>query len=144
MKVPLEVVRIPILPFGLVNAHLVLGNEGAIVVDAGLPDTQDVVEQALRGRNLAWSDIKLIVITHAHTDHAGNAGWIRALTGAPVSGHQGDLDHYRQHKRMSVAFLPIMASQTAVLKVGLVTATVRTCADGDWLLTLHSCPLAPG
>ncbi|WIT14121.1 MBL fold metallo-hydrolase [Paucibacter sediminis] len=101
MRVRQEVVRIPILPFGLVNAHLVLGTDGAILVDAGLPDTQDVVEQALRARNLAWSDVKLIVVTHAHIDHAGNAGRIRALTGAPVCAHQGDLDHYRQHKRMT-------------------------------------------
>ncbi|MBT9503467.1 MAG: MBL fold metallo-hydrolase [Burkholderiaceae bacterium] len=83
------------------NAHLVLGNDGAILVDAGLPDTRDVVEQALRGRNLAWSDIKLIVVAHAHIDRAGNAGRIRELPGAPACGHQGDLDHYMQHKQMA-------------------------------------------
>lgn len=38
---------------------------------------------------------------------------------------------------MSVAFLPIMAALTAVLKVGLVTITVRMCADGDRPLTLQ-------
>lgn len=39
---------------------------------------------------------------------------------------------------LAVAFLPIMAASIAVLKVGLVTITVRTCADGDGLLTLLS------
>lgn len=101
MTASLEVVRIPILPLGLVNAHLVVASNGAILVDAGLPDTEDVVAKVLRDRKMAWSDIKLIVITHAHIDHAGNAGRLRALTGAPVCAHQGDLDHYRQHKHMT-------------------------------------------
>ena len=39
---------------------------------------------------------------------------------------------------LSVVLLPNMAAPTAVLKVGLVTTTVRTCADGDRLLTLQS------
>lgn len=39
---------------------------------------------------------------------------------------------------LSVAFLLIMAALLAVLKVGLVTITVRTCAYGDRLLTLQS------
>ncbi|MCX2863691.1 hypothetical protein OOZ63_17825 [Paucibacter sp. PLA-PC-4] len=39
---------------------------------------------------------------------------------------------------LSVAFLPINAAPTAVPKVGLVTISVRTCADGDWLLTLEA------
>lgn len=96
----LEVVRIPILPFGLVNAHLIVGQSGAVLVDAGLPDTESAVSKALGARGLSWRDVKLIVVTHAHIDHAGNAARLRELTGAPVCAHRGDLAHYSQRERM--------------------------------------------
>ncbi|ARN22191.1 MBL fold metallo-hydrolase [Piscinibacter gummiphilus] len=101
MTGPTEVVRIPILPLGLVNAHLVVGAAGAVLVDAGLPDTERAVEKVLRFRGMNWSDIRLIVITHAHIDHAGNAARLRELTGAPVCAHEGDAQHYRQRERMT-------------------------------------------
>ncbi len=93
--------RIPILPMGLVNAHLIHGAAGAVLVDAGLPDTEHLVARALRRRGLGWFDIKLIVITHAHIDHAGNALRLKELTGAAVCAHVGDLRHYLQREPMS-------------------------------------------
>lgn len=40
---------------------------------------------------------------------------------------------------LSIAVLPHRLGPAVVLKVGLLTVTVRTCADGDRLLTLHCC-----
>jgi hydroxyacylglutathione hydrolase len=101
MTGPSEVIRIPILPLGLVNAHLVVGAAGAVLVDAGLPDTEGAVEKALQSRGMSWHDIRLIVVTHAHIDHAGNAARLRELTGAPVCAHEGDAQHYRQREHMT-------------------------------------------
>nr|WP_295773098.1 MBL fold metallo-hydrolase [Rhodoferax sp.] len=41
-----------------------------------------------------------MVITHAHVDHAGSAASLRALSGAPIVAHAGDLDYYLQKKPM--------------------------------------------
>jgi len=96
-----QIIRAPILPWGLVNAHIVRGPKGAVLVDAGLPGTQHRIEQALRRAGMSMGDIKLIVITHAHVDHAGNAARLRALTGAPIVAHAGDLAHYRREAPMT-------------------------------------------
>jgi hydroxyacylglutathione hydrolase len=93
--------RIPILPMGLVNAHLIQGPAGAVLVDAGLPNTEHQVARTLRRCALGWHDVKLIVITHAHIDHAGNALRLKELTGAAVCAHAGDLPHYLQREPMS-------------------------------------------
>ena len=69
---PHSIIRIPILPFGLVNAHLVTGDDGCVLVDAGLPGTEAKVEQVLKQHGYTFQDIRLIVVTHAHVDHAGN------------------------------------------------------------------------
>ncbi|WP_223879221.1 MBL fold metallo-hydrolase [Chitinimonas arctica] len=93
--------RIPILPGGLVNAHLIHGSQGAILVDAGLPGTERRIDSALRRLGLSFRDIKLIVITHAHVDHAGGTAKLRDLTGAPVAAHVADLPYYRREKAMT-------------------------------------------
>jgi len=96
-----RVVRVPILPFGMVNCHLLLGPQGCVLVDAGLPGSQAKVHRVLRRHGLDYADIKLIVITHAHIDHAGSARKLRELSGAPIVAHAGDLDYYEQRKPMT-------------------------------------------
>jgi len=95
-----HITRIPILPFGMVNCHLLTGANGCVLVDAGLPGAEHKIGRALKRQGLSFHDIKLIVITHAHVDHAGSAARLRALSGAPIVAHAGDLDYYQQKKRM--------------------------------------------
>lgn len=95
------IVRIGILPFHMVNAHLVIGRHGAMLVDAGLPGSERAVKRALAQRGLTFEDIKLIVITHAHVDHAGNAALLRRLSGAPIVAHHGDLRYFERETPMT-------------------------------------------
>lgn len=77
------IIRIPILPLGMVNAFLVRSASACILVDTGLPGSEHKIERALRRNGLGWRDIRLIVITLAHVDHAGSAARLRELSGAP-------------------------------------------------------------
>ncbi|MFZ6873738.1 MBL fold metallo-hydrolase [Undibacterium sp. Di27W] len=92
--------RIAILPFGMVNCHLIMQGRNCILVDTGLPGSEAKIARALRHHGLSYADIRLIVITHAHVDHAGSAAGLRQLSGAPVVAHAGDLDYYQQKKPM--------------------------------------------
>ncbi|RNB90001.1 MBL fold metallo-hydrolase [Brevibacillus fluminis] len=96
-----KIIRIPILPMHMVNAHLLVGPDGCILVDAGLPGSEKKIEKALVKERLTWKDIKLIVITHAHVDHAGSAAIIREKSGAPILAHEGDAKHYNQEQPMT-------------------------------------------
>ncbi len=95
-----RIVRIPILPFKIVNAHLIRGDSGCILVDAGLPGSAARVEKVLAKLGLAFADVKAIVITHAHVDHAGGASELREKTRAPIIAHEADLPYYRREKPM--------------------------------------------
>jgi hydroxyacylglutathione hydrolase len=95
-----RVVRIPILPFGMVNAHLLVGPQGCVLVDTGLPGSEPKVRRALRRLGLDYSDLRLIIITHAHIDHAGSALALRKRSGAPIVAHAGDLDYFLQRRQM--------------------------------------------
>lgn len=96
-----SIITIPILPFGMVHCHLIIGPRGCVLVDTGIPGSEKKIAHALMQRGLSFRDVKLIVITHAHTDHAGSAARLRELTGAPVLAHADDLDYYECRKEMT-------------------------------------------
>lgn len=96
-----DIIRIPILPFGMVNCHLLVAEHGCVLVDAGLPASARKIGAALKAIGRNFSDIKLIVVTHAHVDHAGGAAKLRMLSGAPILAHAGDLDYYERRKPMT-------------------------------------------
>lgn len=95
------IIRIPILPWGVVNAHLIRGPQGCILVDAGIPGSERRIGRALARHGLGFADIRLIIITHAHTDHAGSAARLRALARAPILAHAADADFYSRKRPMS-------------------------------------------
>ena len=55
-----------------------------IVVDPGLPLQNDPALRALEARGLSPADVDLVVLTHAHLDHAGGC----ASVPAPVAVHE--------------------------------------------------------
>jgi hydroxyacylglutathione hydrolase len=92
--------KIAIFPLGMINAFLLVNSQGCILIDTGLPNTEGKIAKTLKKLKLAFSDIKLIVITHAHIDHAGNTAKIKSLSGAKVIAHEGDLPYFRGEKKM--------------------------------------------
>lgn len=92
-KTLVETIRM--LPFGMLNAFLLIRGSNAVLVDTGLPNSASLVEKALRKNGLDWSNIRMIVLTHAHIDHAGSAVQLRKLTPAPLVGHKADLPYFQ-------------------------------------------------
>ena len=98
---PIEIIRIPILPFKMVNVHLIKSDAGCVLVDAGIPGSERKIARVLFRHGLSFRDIKLIIVTHAHTDHAGSAARLRQLSGAPILAHQDDADFYSRREPMT-------------------------------------------
>ena len=136
-----SIFRVPILPFGMVNAHVIKGPKGCVVVDAGLPGSEAHFAKALRRRGLGFEDVTLIVITHAHIDHAGGAKALRAVTRAPSVAHAGDLPYYRRERSMT--FCATGVAGAFLLKRGIATAPYEAfepdiLLQGDQTLDLRA------
>jgi hydroxyacylglutathione hydrolase len=65
------------------NIYLVMG-EQIMLVDTGSPNDVRLIVDSLNALGRTLSDIDLLVPTHAHIEHMGNARKIKQLTGARI------------------------------------------------------------
>jgi glyoxylase-like metal-dependent hydrolase (beta-lactamase superfamily II) len=73
---------------GIYDVALVKG-EKAILVDTGPEGAFDDLSAAIRGAGVEPRSLALVILTHAHSDHAGNARAFQKL-GVPILVHEGD------------------------------------------------------
>ena len=97
----IRIIPVPILPMGMINAHVISNGENNILVDAGIPGSEEKIGRALKQHGLDYSDLNLIVVTHAHGDHAGSAAAVQKLSGAPILGHEAELAYFQHEKPMT-------------------------------------------
>lgn len=80
--------RIP----GVRGASAYLLTEGPVtLVDSGLPGSGRAVIDFMAALGLRPEALERILLTHRHPDHCGGAAHLRALTGARVFAHAGDV-----------------------------------------------------
>jgi len=67
--------------------HLLVDSGGAVLLDTGFPGDAGRIRHAMATLGLGPGDLKAILLTHGHIDHAGNLAWAKAWSGAPVYAH---------------------------------------------------------
>lgn len=77
--------RVNRIKCGMVNCFLVKDGEDAVLVDTGTKAYRKKVEEACKKVSLS-----LIVLTHGHGDHAGNAAYLSKKFHVPVAIHKLD------------------------------------------------------
>jgi glyoxylase-like metal-dependent hydrolase (beta-lactamase superfamily II) len=75
---------------GIANTHIIVDKQNVIVIDAGMPHQAKRIVNRIRALGRSSQDVRLIVVTHGHVDHAGSAEALRRLTGAPIAMHRAD------------------------------------------------------
>ena len=80
---------------GPVNEWLIEDNDGWTLIDTGYPEKQQAILDAITAFGKKPSDIKRIVVTHTHPDHAGGLAAIKQATGAPAWMHPIDAEVVR-------------------------------------------------
>jgi len=71
------------------NAYLVQGAQ-TILVDTGMPGEERKILRAAEQAGVKPGDIRLILHTHGHVDHAGSTAALAKTLGAPTAVHRGD------------------------------------------------------
>jgi len=85
-----ELVVLPTpFPVGPVNVWVLRG-EPLTLVDAGphTPEALAALEAGFAALGLRLEDVELLVLTHQHSDHVGQAALVRARSGCTVAAHE--------------------------------------------------------
>lgn len=85
--------RVHLAQTRLVNWTLVADDGGLILIDAGFPGQRDEVLASVRQLGFTATDVRAILLTHAHIDHFGTAIWFAAEHGTPVYCHADEVGH---------------------------------------------------
>lgn len=138
--------RQPITPFKIadrtwyvgtagLSALVVVGDAGAVLIDGGMPQAADMLLRNLRSVGIADGQLKWIVHSHAHADHAGPLAAVQRATGARVATNaessvllaRGGTDDL--HFGDSIAFPPVkvdrMLLDGEVIDLGNVQLTAH-------------------
>ncbi len=75
-----------------VNSYALVGANGVLLIDTATPGKADAILKELAEINVHPADIKAIVITHAHPDHAGSCALLAEKTHARIYIHKNDRD----------------------------------------------------
>jgi metallo-beta-lactamase class B len=109
------------------SSILVTSPRGHALIDGGLPESASLILANIRALGFRPEDVKLIVNSHAHYDHAGGIEALREATGARVAA-----------SRWSARVLEAGTSVSGDPQLGLglpvpPVPSVRTIADGEVL-----------
>jgi hydroxyacylglutathione hydrolase len=70
-----------------VNCYLIKTEAGFFLIDTGMKKKRAQIEKALEKAGCNHGDLRLIIITHGHLDHVGNAAYLRDKYGSKIAMH---------------------------------------------------------
>jgi metallo-beta-lactamase class B len=124
-------------PHGL-GVFLITARTGHVLIDAGVPGEAQLIEANIRELGINLRDIKWILNSHAHSDHAGGMAQLAHDTGAQVIANIADTPllqrggHDDPEYGNRFPFPPVHVARTV--------SDGESLRLGDLVLTAHSTP----
>ena len=73
-----------------VSSFLITTPQGHILLDSGFAETVPQIRENVTQLGFKLEDVKLLINSHAHYDHAGGLAELKALTGAKLAASEAD------------------------------------------------------
>ncbi|MEZ5659648.1 MAG: MBL fold metallo-hydrolase [Burkholderiaceae bacterium] len=119
--------------------HLLVENGEAIIIDTGTRHSVPRVLAALDELGIATTDVRAVVLTHVHLDHAGGAGALmQELPAARLLVHPRGARHMIDPARLWAGTVSVYGRERAEHLYGELIPVqahrVRTMADGERIM----------
>ena len=72
-----------------VTVFLIVTPDGHILIDGGFPETVPLVRKSIAQLGFELDDVRILLNSHAHFDHAGGLAQLKKLTGARMMASAG-------------------------------------------------------
>ena len=73
-------------------SYLITTTEGHILINSDLEANVPMIRASIESLGFKFSDVKILLISHAHWDHCAGSAAIKQLTGAKYMVMEGDVD----------------------------------------------------
>jgi glyoxylase-like metal-dependent hydrolase (beta-lactamase superfamily II) len=78
------------------NIYFLNSKDGYVLIDSGTPNQTNRIAAQLQEAGYDLSQLRAIVLTHGHGDHAGSAAELARCSGAQVMAHCQDVPYIEQ------------------------------------------------
>ena len=121
-------------------AVLITSAQGHVLIDAALPQSADAIAANVRALGFKLKDVKWILNSHAHSDHAGGIASLQSMTGAKIASSAYGAETMRAGRATQRD--PQYALGDAIPKLAAVEVLSdrQTLSVGDIKLTMHQTP----
>lgn len=82
------------------NSYLVLGGEGTVIIDTGMPGNEGRIVEYVKRVGVEPKAIQYILLTHSDPDHSGSVAKLKGLTNAKVAIHEADAPRLSGEKKL--------------------------------------------
>ncbi len=138
LEVAPGIFKIDTKPLGhsqLVASYLVTGSDGTALIDPGFPSSGGTVVEEIGEIGVDVEQLRCIVLTHTHIDHAGAAGGLAEIAkNADVATHQRGVFYLKNSVKISgggqMVFGPELGEQLGQAS-DIPAHRIRVVADGD-------------
>ncbi|WP_395049644.1 MBL fold metallo-hydrolase [Flavobacterium sp.] len=122
-----KIIQLSIFPFGMINCFLIKGKTKHVLVDTGVPNSENKIIKQLKMHGVNIDDIGLIIITHGHIDHFGSAKELKDILKIPILMHDLDKVALQTGKSMLETLKSNHKLWDIVLKPKIVNDTASPC-----------------
>ncbi|NKJ41776.1 subclass B3 metallo-beta-lactamase [Novosphingobium sp. SG720] len=112
-----------------ISAVLITSPQGHVLVDAGVADAAQSVAHNIEAAGFRLADVRWIVLSHEHSDHAGGLAALKRMTGARLAALPAAA------RVLETGKVPTEDPQAAWLKPFPGVHVDRVLRDGDVLAT---------
>jgi metallo-beta-lactamase class B len=124
---------------GLAN-YLITTPEGHILINSDMEPNVPLIRASVESLGFKFSDIKILLISHAHYDHCGASAMIKQLTGAKYMVMEGDVDVVESGGKTDFHYGSDPTALYPPTKVDRVLHDGDVVKLGDATLTAHLTP----
>ncbi len=149
-----------------VSAYLITSPQGHILIDGGMPESAPLIAANIETLGFRLSDVKILLVNHAHWDHQGGLAELKRRTGARLLASVADTPALEAGKSdyrpdITIAAPPVrvdgplkdgeeirLGTNTLVAHLtpghtkGCTSFTMHVASGGDSLTVLFACSLS--
>ena len=81
------------IKFGHSNIYFIKTKNGYILVDAGMPNMGEKLDEEFEKAGVDPKSVQLIIATHGHLDHIGSIAYAQKVTGGKILCHRSTSEH---------------------------------------------------